>query len=149
MARSLNKVQLIGNLTKDVDLRYTPQGVAVCNFSVATNRSWKDSKGEVKEEATVHRVVAWQKLAEICAQILNKGSKVFIEGRVSNRNWDDKEGQRHYVTEVVANDLIVLSGRKKSETSEESASQEPTPPEPKVEPVKEPKPVKKAKPIKE
>ena len=136
--RSLNKVQLIGNLTKDIDLRYTPQGTAVCSFSIATNRSWKDAQGQVKEEATFHRIVAWSKLAEICSQILVKGKKIYIEGRLANRTWDDKQGVKHYITEIIANDLIVLDKRTEGAVSESPASQEPAPPEP----IKKPEPAK-------
>lgn len=108
--RSLNKAQLIGNLTKDPELRYTPQGTAVCNFSVATNRSWKDKSGEVKEAATFHRIVAWDKLAEIVSQLLQKGSKVYIEGRIDTRQWQDQEGNNHSITEIVSNEVILLGG---------------------------------------
>src|SRR3972149_3758176 len=103
--KSLNKAQLIGNLTRDPELRYTPQGTAVVSFSVATNRQWNDSQGQQKDEVTFHRVVAWAKLAEICGQYLHKGTKVFIEGRISNREWDDKQGQKHNLTEIVADDM--------------------------------------------
>jgi len=138
MARSLNKATLIGNLTADPELRYTPQGTAVCNFSVATNRTWKNSSGEVQDEATFHRIIAWSKLAEICAQILAKGRKVYIAGRIANRNWEDKEGQKHYVTEIVAEDLIALDSRKR-EAQVTDVGGEPEPPEPEPEKVAEPK----------
>jgi len=129
MAKSLNQSQLIGNLTADPELRYTPQGTAVINFSVATNRSWKDSQGQAKEEATFHRIVAWDKLAEICSQLLSKGRKVYIEGRIANRNWEDKEGNRHYITEIVANEMIVLDSRRR-EAGETTPTKESAPPEP-------------------
>jgi single-strand DNA-binding protein len=131
MARSLNKAQLIGNLVKDVELKYTPQGTAVCTFSVATNRSWKNAKGEVQEEATFHRVVAWSKLAEICAQLLFKGRKVFVEGHISNRTWEDQQKVRHYVSEIVADDLILLDSKRQAGSVDKAS--EPTPPEPVVE----------------
>jgi single-strand DNA-binding protein len=86
MARSLNRVQLIGNLTRDPELRYTPQGTAVCSFGLATNRSWTTETGEKKEEAEFHRIVAWNKLAELCSQFLTKGKKVYLEGRLSTKN---------------------------------------------------------------
>jgi len=143
MARSLNKAQLIGNLTRDPELRYTSQGTPVCSFSIATNRTWKNSKGEVQDEATFHRIVAWSKLAEICDRFLTKGKKIFIEGRIANRNWDDQQGQKHYVTEVVADELILLDDKKQQESAVSSQPTEPTPPEPVVgvsdEPTKEPK----------
>lgn len=109
--KSLNKAQLIGNLTKDPELKYTPQGTAVVTFSVATNRQWNDSSGQQKDEVTFHRVVAWAKLAEIIGQYLKKGMRVFIEGRISNRDWEDKQGQKHYMTEIVADDMIILTNK--------------------------------------
>jgi len=135
MSRSLNKAQLIGNLTKDPELRYTPSGTPVCNFSVATNRNWKNAKGEAQDEATFHKVIAWSKLAEICSQLLTKGRKVFIEGRISNRNWEDPQGQKHYVTEIVADELILLDSRGKQVGA--ALPNEPAPPEPEPSPVDE------------
>lgn len=133
MARNLNKAQLIGNLTGSPELRQTPQGTSVCNFTVATNRSWKDASGQIKEEATFHKIIAWNKLAEICAQLLYKGRKVFVEGRLSNREWEDKEGNRHSITEVIASDLIVLDKKMYKDTEPEAkdiVGEEPSPPEP-------------------
>ena len=135
MSRSLNKAQLIGNLTKDPELRYTPTGTPVCNFSVATNRNWKNAKGEAQDEATFHKVIAWSKLAEICSQLLTKGRKVFIEGRIANRNWEDPQGQKHYVTEIVADELILLDN--KGQQAGSFKANEPAPPEPEPSPVKE------------
>jgi len=128
--KSLNEAQLIGNLTANPELKYTPQGATVVNFSVATNRSWKDSQGQLKEEATFHRIVAWSKLAEICSQILFKGRKVYVSGRISNRSWEDKDGNRHYISEIVANDIIALDNKRQEATSEVTPNKEPTPPEP-------------------
>jgi single-strand DNA-binding protein len=109
--RSLNKVQLIGNLTRDTELRYTSSGTAIATFTVATNRNYTNSSGENIEDAEFTNVVAWAKLAEICAQFLKKGSKVFIEGRLSTNKWTDQEsGREMRRTEVVASDMIVLSG---------------------------------------
>jgi len=109
--RSLNRVQIIGNLTRDPELRYTPQGVAVCTFGVATNREWTLESGEKKEEAEFHRVVAWNKLAEICNQFLSKGRKVFIEGRLQTRQWEAQDGAKRQQTEVVTSDMIILDSR--------------------------------------
>lgn len=107
--KSLNKVTLIGNLGKDPELRYTNSGVPVATFSVATNETWKDQEGNVQERTEWHNIVAWQKLAEICGEWLKKGSKVYIEGRLQTRSWDDKNtGQKRYMTEIVANDMIML-----------------------------------------
>ena len=109
--KSLNKVQLIGNLTRDPELKYTPTGAAVCTISLATNRNWTTETGEKKEEADFHRLVAWNKLAEICGQLLKKGRKVYVEGRLSTRSWQDKDGQTKYMTEVVLSDMILLDSK--------------------------------------
>ncbi len=111
MARSLNKVQLIGNLTRDPELRYTPAGTAVCTFGLATNRQWTTESGEKKEDAEFHRIVAWQKLAELCAQLLAKGRKVYVEGRLQTRRWSGQDGQERTTTEIVINDMIILDSR--------------------------------------
>ena len=112
-ARSLNRVQLIGNLTRDPELRYTPNQKAVATFTVATTRRWV-TNGVRKEETEFHRIVAWDKLAEICAQILTKGSKVYVEGRMHYRSWTTAENVRRDVAEVIITDLILLSGGKQA-----------------------------------
>src|SRR6266850_4743107 len=110
--KSLNKVQLIGNLGKDPELSYTPSGVAVAKFSVATGERWKDQEGNDKERTEWHNIVAWRKLAEICGQYLKKGSKVYLEGRLQTRSWDDKNtGVKRYATDVVADDMIMLDAK--------------------------------------
>lgn len=111
MARSLNKVTLIGNLTRDPELRYTPQGTAVCTFGVATNRQWTVESGEKKEDVEFHRVVAWNKLAEICAQLLAKGRKVYVEGRLQTRSWTGDDNVKRYQTEIVISEMILLDSR--------------------------------------
>jgi single-strand DNA-binding protein len=115
MARSLNRVQLIGNLTRDPELRYTPSGTAVCTFSVATNRNWTNDTGEKKEEVEFHRIVAWNKLAELCSQFLTKGRKVFVEGRLSTRQWNAQDGTQKQTTEIVISDMILLDSRRNGE----------------------------------
>ncbi|HXF99885.1 MAG TPA: single-stranded DNA-binding protein [Bacteroidota bacterium] len=111
MAKSLNKVMLIGNLGKDPELRYTASGVAVASFTVATNESWKDQDGNMQERTEWHNVVAWRKLAEICGEWLKKGRRVYVEGRIQTRSYDDKNtGQKRYVTEIIADDIIMLDG---------------------------------------
>lgn len=110
-ARSVNKVILIGNLGKDPELRYTNSGVAVATFSLATNESWKDQDGNVQERTQWHNIVAWSRLAEICGEYLKKGSKIYLEGRLQHRNYDDKNGVKRYVTEVVLNDLVMLDSK--------------------------------------
>ncbi len=119
MTRSLNKVLLIGNLTRDPELRYTPQGTAVCSFSIATNRQWATDSGEKKEDVEFHRLVAWNKLAEICAQLLKKGRKVYIEGRLQTRNWTGQDGSQRSTTEVVVTDMILLDSKREGESLEE------------------------------
>lgn len=119
MARSLNKVTLIGNLTRDPELRYTPQGTAVCTFGVATNRQWTTEAGEKKEDAEFHRVVAWNKLAEICSQLLTKGRKVYVEGRLQTRSWTGQDGNQRTSTEIVINDMIILDSRRDAPASGE------------------------------
>ena len=110
-ARSLNKVLLIGNLTRDPEMRYTPQGTAVCTIGVATNRSWAAADGgERQEETEYHKVVAWSKLAEICGQLLKKGRKIYLEGRLQTRDWTDKEGHKRSTTEIIMENMILLDG---------------------------------------
>ncbi len=115
MARSLNKVMLIGNLTRDPELRYTPQGTAVITFSVATNRQWKTESGEMKDNAEFHRIVAWDKLAEICGKMLKKGIRVYVEGRLQTRSWQAQDGAQKQTTEIVITDMIVLDSRSKTD----------------------------------
>ena len=140
--RSLNKVMLIGNVVKDPELRYTPQGTAVCTFTVAVNREWKDSTGQKKTEATFIRAIAWSKLAEIISQYMIKGGKVYVEGRLSNRTWKDKQGIDHYMTEIVTDELILLDNKKgtRQQTTTINENIE-TPPEP--EPTLQPEEIEK------
>lgn len=110
--RSLNKVLLIGNLTKDPVVRYTPTSTAVCSFSLATNRSWTPSEGgEKQEQVEYHNIVAWSKLAELCGQLLHKGEKVYVEGRLQTRDWKTNEGQERRTTEIVIDNMIMLSSK--------------------------------------
>ncbi|EHR41219.1 MAG: single-stranded DNA-binding protein [Alishewanella agri] len=112
MARGINKVILIGNLGQDPEVRYMPQGGAVANLSIATSESWKDkATGEMKEQTEWHRVVIYQRLAEIAGEYLRKGSKVYIEGKLKTRKWQDQQGVERYTTEIVANELQMLDGR--------------------------------------
>lgn len=107
-SRSWNRVELIGNLTRDPELRYTPNGAAVCTFGLATNRTYV-SEGERKEEVDFHRIVSWNKLAELCNQLLKKGHKVFISGRLQTRSWEGQDGQQRQTTEIVVEDMILLT----------------------------------------
>jgi single-strand DNA-binding protein len=112
MPKSVNKVILIGNLGKDPEVKYTPQGTAVAKITVATNERFKDKSGSWQDRTEWHNVVLWQRLAEIAGEYLKKGGKVYIEGRLQTRSWDDKQtNQKKYMTEIVANDLVLLSGR--------------------------------------
>jgi single-strand DNA-binding protein len=116
--RSLNKVMLIGNIVRDPELRYTPQNTAACSLSVATNRSWTGNDGSEQEAVEYHRIVAWGKLGEICNQILSKGRKVYVEGRLQTRNWETKEGEKRSTTEIVADQVIALDSRGSGEGGE-------------------------------
>ncbi len=127
-------------------MRYTPQGNSVTSFAVATNRQWNTEEGSTREAVEFHNIVAWNKLAELCVQLLKKGTKVYIEGRLQTRTWDDQKGQKHYKTEIIADDMVVVSSKfdrpsgVSSSSSEESVAKEPI--EKKVEePKKEVAPV--------
>ena len=111
MARGVNKVILIGNLGGDPEVRFTPDGVAVANFSLATTESWKDRNGERQERTEWHRLVMWRQLAEIAKNCLRKGSKLYVEGKLQTRSWDDQSGQKRYTTEVVVNEMEMLDSR--------------------------------------
>lgn len=112
MSRGLNKVMIIGHLGRDPEMRYTPSGRPVTTFSVATSRSWHSADGERHEETEWFNVVAWGSLAEICNQYLRKGRQVYIEGRLQTRRWEDTEGNKHFTTELVANEMIMLGERR-------------------------------------
>lgn len=113
-SRSWNRVELIGNLTRDPELRYTPNGAAVVTFGIATNRTYV-SEGTKKEEVDFHRLVAWNKLAELCNQLLKKGNRVFVSGRLQNRSWEGSDGQTRNITEIVIEDMILLTPKATSE----------------------------------
>lgn len=110
-ARGINKVILIGNLGADPDMRYMPSGGAVANLSVATNDSWKDKTGEMQDRTEWHRVVLFNRLGEIAGEYLRKGSKIYIEGSIRTRKWEDKNGQDRYTTEIIGNELQMLDSR--------------------------------------
>lgn len=112
-SRSWNRVELIGNLTRDPELRFTPSGAAVCTFGLATNRTFV-SDGEKREEVDFHRLVAWNKLAELCNQLLKKGVKVFISGRLQTRSWEGQDGIQRQTTEIVIEDMILLTPKSSS-----------------------------------
>ncbi len=112
MSRGLNKVMIIGHLGRDPEMRYTPSGRPVTTFSVATTRSWTSADGERHEETEWFNVVAWGSLAEICNQYLHKGQQVYVEGRLQTRRWEDNEGNKHFTTELVAKEMIILGDRR-------------------------------------
>ena len=117
MAKSVNKVILVGNLGKDPEIKYTSTGTPVAKFSIATNEGYKDKSGQWQDRTEWHNIVAWQRLAEIVGEYVKKGSKVYIEGRLQTSSWDDKEtGQKKYKTEIIANDLVLLGGRGESDS---------------------------------
>jgi single-strand DNA-binding protein len=116
MAKSLNKVMLIGNLTRDPEMRYTPQGSAVCSFGIATNSSSTSDSGEKKEYVEFHNIVAWNKLAEICSKYLKKGGKVYVEGRLTTQSWQGTDGVKKQRTDIVINDMVMLD--RKSDSTE-------------------------------
>lgn len=107
----VNKVILIGNLGRDPEVRFTPSGQAVANFTIATNDSWTDKQGQKQERTEWHRIVVWGKLAEVCGEYLSKGRQAYVEGRLQTREWTDKEGKKNYTTEIVANTVQFLGGR--------------------------------------
>ena len=111
MAMSLNRAQLIGNLTRDPELKQIPGGQAVASFGVATNFTWTDQSGQKQEKVEFHNIIAWRKLAEICGQYLKKGSKVFIEGRLQTSSWEGEDGVKRYRTEIVADNMIMLDAK--------------------------------------
>ncbi len=123
MSRGLNKVQIIGHLGRDPEMRYTPSGRPVTTFTVAVSRSWNTVDGERHNETEWFNVVAWGNLAEICKQYLNKGQQVYIEGRLQTRRWDDKEGVKHTSVEVVANEMMMLGDRRDHASSTSQATE--------------------------
>jgi single-strand DNA-binding protein len=123
-ARSLNKVLLIGNLTRDPEMRYTGSGTPVVTFGVATNRSWTDSNGETQESAEFHNIVAWNKLAEICQQLLAVGMMVYIEGTLKTRSWEGEDGVKRYKTEIRVDEMILLDSKGKDGAGIDEQAQE-------------------------
>ena len=121
----INKVILIGNLGADPEIRYTQTGAAVATFTLATTERWRGQDGQTQEQTEWHRIVAWAKLAEICSQYLHKGSRVYIEGKLQTRKWQDKEGGTRYTTEIVAREMKMLDGR---ESGGRDVAPEPGPP---------------------
>jgi single-strand DNA-binding protein len=111
MAGGVNKAIIVGNLGRDPEVRFTPSGQAVANFTLATNESWTDKSGQKQERTEWHRIVVWGKLGELCGEYLTKGRQCFVEGRIQTREWTDKEGKKNYTTEIVAQNVQFLGGR--------------------------------------
>lgn len=132
MAGGVNKVIIVGNLGKDPEVRFTPGGAAVANFTMATSESWTDKNGQKQERTEWHRIVAWGKTAELCGEYLKKGRQAFIEGKLQTRKWTDKEGKEHYTTEIVA-DRVVFLGSRSEGSGARSNDQEYGPPPPGME----------------
>jgi len=116
--KSLNKACILGHVGKDAEIRYTNTGKAHAHFSVATTDSWKDQSGTQQERTVWHNMVAWERLAEICGNYVKKGKQVYIEGRIDNRSYDDKDGVKKYISEIVINDMILLGGGDRGSGSE-------------------------------
>ena len=117
-SRSINKVMLLGNLTRDPAIKFTSGGTAVATFAIATNRTWTTAEGQTKEDVQYHNIVAWSKLAELVGKLLTKGRKVYVEGRLTTRKFTDKTGLERTVTEIVMDDFIVFSDGRKAESSQ-------------------------------
>lgn len=133
--RSLNKVMLLGNLGKDPEVRYTASGKAMATFSLATSFTWRDQDGNDQERTEWHRVVAWGRLGEICGEYLSRGKQVFVEGRIQSRDWEDQDGNKRTTVEIIATDMIMLSGgggqnRESRDSDERPKKQPPTKPRP-------------------
>ncbi len=124
---SVNKVILVGNVGKDPELRYTPAGVAVATFSLATSERYKDKHGDVQEKTEWHNVVAWRQLAEICGKFLHKGKQVYIEGKIQTRSYEDRDGNKRYITEIVADQMQMLGGRESGGERNETPSHSKSP----------------------
>lgn len=124
MSRGLNKVMIVGNLGRDAEMRFTPSGKSVANFSVAVNQFWKGADSELHTETEWFNVVAWGNLAEISKKYLKKGSLVYVEGRLQSRTWQDSEGVQHKTVEVVARDILMLSEKNENETNDMNDAEE-------------------------
>ncbi|MFH0825597.1 MAG: single-stranded DNA-binding protein [Pseudomonadota bacterium] len=123
--KSLNKVMLIGNLGKDPEVRYTGSGRAMATFTVATSVQWKDQDGRDQERTEWHRIVAWGPLGEVCGKYLGKGNRVYVEGRIQSREWEDNDGNKRTTFEIVANDMIMLGGQSQGRGSDDYEDRKP------------------------
>ena len=128
----INKAILIGNLGSDPEVRYTQSGTAVANFNIATTEKWKGQDGQMQEQTEWHRIVAFARLGEICGEYLSKGSKVYIEGRIQTRKWEDRDGNARYTTEIVAKEMKMLDAKGAASGVTDYSHQEPPMPEPRM-----------------
>jgi single-strand DNA-binding protein len=120
MARTLNKVMLIGNVGRDPELKHTPSGIPVTTFNLATTDSWKDRAGNLQEHTDWHTVVAWRGLAEICHKLVRKGARIYVEGKLQTRNFEDKTGARKHIIEILADNMLILDGKRNKDNIENS-----------------------------
>jgi single-strand DNA-binding protein len=124
MSRTLNKVMLIGNVGKDPDVHFTPSGVKVAQLRMATSETWKDKDGAVQEHTDWHTVIAWRGLADVVERLVRRGSRLYVEGKIQSRSFDDRDGNKRYVTEIIAENLLLLDA-KKTENGSNHAETEP------------------------
>lgn len=124
---SVNRVMILGRLGQDPELKYTPSGTAVCNFSLATSENWTDRNGQKQERTEWHRIVVWGKLGELCNQYLGKGRQAFVEGRLQTRSWEDKNGQKRYTTEINATNIQFIGGMSEGRTMNQERREEQAP----------------------
>jgi len=146
--QSLNKALIVGNLTRDPEMRYTPNGQAVCSFGVATNRRWRNKDGNLQEQAEFHNLVAWGKLAEIVTQIFHKGSRIYAEGRLQTRSWEGQDGAKRQRTEIVLENFIPLTPKGATPAAEGEIEEFPAPGKAKKEEKPAPKKTAEKKPSK-
>lgn len=129
MSRTLNKVMLIGNVGKDPEVHFTPSGVKVAQLRLATSETWKDKDGAVQEHTDWHTIIAWRGLADVIERLVRRGSRLYVEGKIQSRSFDDRDGNKKYVTEIIADSLLVLDAKRHdqpSNTNEAEQSLEPT-----------------------
>jgi len=129
MSRSVNKVILIGNVGKDPVIRYTAGGTAIATFPLATSEVWKDKDGNLKERTDWHNIVAWQRLAEIIRELVRKGTRLYIEGKIRSRSYEDREGNKRYITEIIAENMLILERKDRDSTAEDVGAEGNVPPD--------------------
>ncbi|MBU3678831.1 MAG: single-stranded DNA-binding protein [Candidatus Kapabacteria bacterium] len=123
MSRTLNKVMLIGNVGKDPDVNFTPSGVKVAQFRMATSETWKDKDGAVQEHTDWHTVIAWRGLADVVERLVRRGTRLYVEGKIQSRSFDDRDGNKRYVTEIVAENLLLLDAKRPEQSASHSETE--------------------------